>query len=64
MRNTLAGDGEVFGTTILYAVIIALLAGMTSAMVAVPMPMGPGRVRTASMVRPAMPPAARPVGLG
>ena len=64
MRNTLAGDGEVFGTTILYAVIIALLAGMTSAMVAAPMPTRPGMVRTASTIRPAMPPAARPIGLG
>ena len=64
MRNTLAADGEIFGTTILYAVIIALLAAMTSAMVAVEVPAVPRVVQTAQNATPLIPPARRPTGLG
>jgi len=64
MRNTLAADGEIFGTTILYAVIIALLAAMTSAMVAVEVPAAPRVVQTAQAAPPQIPSGTRPAGLG
>lgn len=47
MRSYLAADGEIFGTTILYAVIIALLAAMLSATIAVQVPAAPRAVLTA-----------------
>jgi predicted membrane-bound spermidine synthase len=64
MRNIRAADGEIFGTTILYAVIIALLAAMTSALVGVEVPTVPRLVQTAQNAAPLIFPAARPSGLG
>ncbi len=62
MRNTLSADGEIFGTTILYAVIIVLLAAMTSAMVAVFSV--PRVVQTAQTASASIPLAAGVSGLG
>jgi hypothetical protein len=62
MRNTLSADGEIFGTTILYAVIIVLLAAMTSAMVAVSSV--PRAVQTAQTASASIPLAAGASGLG
>jgi hypothetical protein len=64
MRNILAADGEIFGITILSAVIIALLAAMTSAMVAVEVPALPHVVQTAQNTTALSPPGTHPAGLG